>query len=662
MNRRIHARCPKRHFEHLESRRLLAGSHVYDNVDFAIGAMVADPVRNLAYVIDQTNAKVLAIDTALGRTVAHAPLAGAGTSIAVSPAGDRLYVADPGTFRIEFFTLPELKKTGEISTAISASQIVVDSQGRLYTSTIDAIHQIDAASGALLATVSTLRWSNKLIRTNAAGTRLYVREIGLSGIFGTCEEYDVSGTHGPALLAYYNIPMSNGRDFAVDTKARRIYTADGGVYGVGVTNMDTNERAVWGFVSAVYGGGVATREGSNSVFGLSTDPYGGGVFEFDKASGQLKNVYTSSYSAMAQSVVVTPGDDVVYGAAYWTGTYEGFRYRLGAVGPESLVVDDVPVSRFEVTQSDTDSFAFDASASAAYKAGQSITGYAWDFGDGQTFSGPAPSHRYTSVGTYTVRLTVTSSAGLTDDFSATVTVTEVGGPLAIDRLDASPGVYRSGDVVAFTVVLTKPVTVTGNQLPSLDVIVGNRRRTAVLAGGTGTSQLRFVMPVTKGDLDRDGVSIRGSIRIPRGTSMTGSDGSPLPLTPLATPSGVTIDTRPPFAVSLIGPAAGAYVTGHTLLFKVRFSEPVIVTRAPQFTVIIGRASRKATYVAAPEAAPNEAWFRYTVRADDFSRTGISVARTITLPSKATITNNRGEAARLALWLPWKFGSGVTVNA
>jgi PKD repeat protein len=45
-----------------------------------------------------------------------------------------------------------------------------------------------------------------------------------------------------------------------------------------------------------------------------------------------------------------------------------------------------------------------------------IVSYAWDFGDGQTGSGPVPSHSYKSTGRFWVRLTVTDSAGQTGTF------------------------------------------------------------------------------------------------------------------------------------------------------------------------------------------------------------------------------------------------------
>ena len=50
-----------------------------------------------------------------------------------------------------------------------------------------------------------------------------------------------------------------------------------------------------------------------------------------------------------------------------------------------------------------------------------IATYAWDFGDGSIASGISASHTYATAGSYTARLTVTTSAGLSS--SATVTIT-----------------------------------------------------------------------------------------------------------------------------------------------------------------------------------------------------------------------------------------------
>lgn len=50
-----------------------------------------------------------------------------------------------------------------------------------------------------------------------------------------------------------------------------------------------------------------------------------------------------------------------------------------------------------------------------------ITGYAWNFGDGTSGNGPLPVHDYAKAGTYAVKLTVTDNGGLTGSITKPVT-------------------------------------------------------------------------------------------------------------------------------------------------------------------------------------------------------------------------------------------------
>ena len=70
---------------------------------------------------------------------------------------------------------------------------------------------------------------------------------------------------------------------------------------------------------------------------------------------------------------------------------------------------------------------FDASASSP-PSGETITGYAWDFGDGGSGSGKTVNHTYGNPGSYTAKLTVTASNGNTDSQSKTITVSEQAPP------------------------------------------------------------------------------------------------------------------------------------------------------------------------------------------------------------------------------------------
>ena len=79
-----------------------------------------------------------------------------------------------------------------------------------------------------------------------------------------------------------------------------------------------------------------------------------------------------------------------------------------------------PVAAFTATpMSGTAPLTVNFNASGSTSPGATITGYSWSFGG----SGVAPSHTFTTAGTYTVVLTVTDSRNQTGSSSATITVT-----------------------------------------------------------------------------------------------------------------------------------------------------------------------------------------------------------------------------------------------
>ena len=82
---------------------------------------------------------------------------------------------------------------------------------------------------------------------------------------------------------------------------------------------------------------------------------------------------------------------------------------------------------------------------ASFNAGSSddpdgtITGYAWNFGDGSTGAGATATHTYTGTGTYNVTLTVTDDDGASDSVGHPVSVTVApppgGAEFVADRFD-----------------------------------------------------------------------------------------------------------------------------------------------------------------------------------------------------------------------------------
>ncbi len=81
-------------------------------------------------------------------------------------------------------------------------------------------------------------------------------------------------------------------------------------------------------------------------------------------------------------------------------------------------------------------------ANASVSGSGSILFYSWNFGDGNSTSSANPSNTYSSDGTYTVTLTVTSSVGCTDTYSQNVTIH----PIPVNAFTVDPVCENSTSV------------------------------------------------------------------------------------------------------------------------------------------------------------------------------------------------------------------------
>lgn len=113
-----------------------------------------------------------------------------------------------------------------------------------------------------------------------------------------------------------------------------------------------------------------------------------------------------SEGAMAEYAYETPG---TYSARLTVTDDSGTASRA-RTDEATIRVNAAPVADAGPDQLVTASAVqFDGSRSG--DADDRIVSYEWDFGDGETGSGPNPTHVYREPGTYTVRLTVTDASG-----------------------------------------------------------------------------------------------------------------------------------------------------------------------------------------------------------------------------------------------------------
>ena len=92
-------------------------------------------------------------------------------------------------------------------------------------------------------------------------------------------------------------------------------------------------------------------------------------------------------------------------------------------GTTEVVIYPMPNANFTfntVCQGNPTQF---TNTSTTNPAGQQITSYQWNFGDGQTSTQQSPSHTYTNAGTSTVTLTIATGGHCTSTKTQTVTVT-----------------------------------------------------------------------------------------------------------------------------------------------------------------------------------------------------------------------------------------------
>ena len=206
--------------------------------------------------------------------------------------------------------------------------------------------------------------------------------------------------------------FSNGRlYYTVANQASlyyRYFTPESGIVGASRFTASGNLTGVdWARVSGMF------LSGARLYWGTSTD-------------GNLHrvNLVNGTPVAGTAAVVSGPGVDGQDWRSQGTFLYAGS-------GPQP----NIPPSAAWTASCDRLACELDGTGSSDPDGG--ITSYAWNFGDGDTATGPTAAHTYDSSGTYTVTLTVTDGDGGTDTDSRSLQVSDVATPISFAGADAA---------------------------------------------------------------------------------------------------------------------------------------------------------------------------------------------------------------------------------
>ena len=263
--------------------------------------------------------------------------------------------------------------------------------------------------------------------------------------------FKTDSVRGGTIMAQSDQPTGPGgntdRIIVMDNNGSLVFAMKsgiGGIFGVGTINI-RNQGPVWN--DGEWHLAVGTYDGNgNAAFyvdGWLQGAQTGTAFDpAALANGMPTSYVRAGYADLSQIQLVFginfygnrwPESDYLDGSIDEVSVYpralsanEVARlFASGVQGQAGPVVPDPepPTASFNASTNGLNA-AFDGSASDDPDG--NVTTYAWNFGDGATQSGPAPtaSHSYSSAGTYTVRLTVTDNDGLTGTTTQPVTVTD----------------------------------------------------------------------------------------------------------------------------------------------------------------------------------------------------------------------------------------------
>ena len=203
--------------------------------------------------------------------------------------------------------------------------------------------------------------------------------------------------------------------------------------------------------------------------------------------------------------------------------------------------------------------------------------YAWDFGDGSTGTGAAPSHAYTALGVFTVTLTVNDGTTTSAPATSTVTISNqaptanAAGPYSGTRLAAIAfnGAASSdpdGDGLTYSWNFGDGGTGTGVAPSHLYTGVGAFTVTLTVSDGTTSSapvtttvQITNLAPTVALTAPANNAQFAGPATITLTATAADQDGVVTQVQFFRGATSVGIDMSSPYSVTWSGATVGTYV-------------------------------------------------------------------------------------------------------
>jgi len=200
------------------------------------------------------------------------------------------------------------------------------------------------------------------------------------------------------------------------------------------------------------------------------------------------------------------------------------------------------------------------------------------------------------------------------------------------------GKYEVGNNLDFLVNYTMPVIVTGTPSIPITLNTGGIAQ-ATYVTGSGTTQIKFVLTVSAGQVDADGIELGNAIALNGGSIKNEGGTDAILALPAKNTTGIQLDGDAAASIlSMTQPVNKTFPSLANLDFKIRFSNFVTVTPGtyvdeintgiPQLDLTVGTKKVAAAYISG--SGTKELLFRYTTVVNDVDADGIDVASAINL--------------------------------